>query len=281
MDPASRSFRWLFSARDPCDARPQGAHGRCFDVSDGDYVSVKRPAQTSLDAIRTSAYGRWDARVNAPGSQPAYRPLSSIEGPLRFRLSSPITLIDSHCTLDGEFDCFGWHQYAVNADKRDYGVDPSVLNPCPDSEIETCEPVLKPELFHCDTWEKKAGRDECVKLGSQIKPGDSANGYEEEKIVGRITLARSVAAGNSVDVIVTSDRRNAQLQRGTNDGNVTRGKVTIGSGNQTGTFVLLTNDDEPIRCTGERAVTATIRAFYVKPATGAQLRVERPVGTCD
>ena len=31
-DPASRSFRWLFSARTPCDARPGGSHGGCFDV---------------------------------------------------------------------------------------------------------------------------------------------------------------------------------------------------------------------------------------------------------
>ena len=68
----SRSFSWLFSARTPCDARPGGSHGGCFTFSDGDGVSVKRPPETSLGAIQTSAYGRWDARVAAPGETPAY-----------------------------------------------------------------------------------------------------------------------------------------------------------------------------------------------------------------
>ena len=144
--------------------------------------------------------------------------------------------------------------------------------------------VLRPELFRCAKWEKKTGRSpECVQLGAELKigSGDAANGYEEERIVGRITLAKKVTDPAGVQVIVTSDRRNAQLQKGTNDGNLTRGTVGIDPGERTGTFVLLTNDDEPIRCRGERSVTATIRAFYVKPADGAQLRVERPPGTCD
>jgi FG-GAP-like repeat len=284
-DPASRSFRWLFSARTPCDARPTGEHGRCFEFSDGDGVSVKRPAQTSLDAIRTSAYGRWDARVAAPGQQPAYQPLAGSDGSLRFRLSSPITLIDSHCTFEGQLLCEppgGWTPYVLNSAPHDYSIDPSVVNPCPDSDLRTCEPVFKPELFRCDKWEKKSGRAaECVNLGAKIGRGDAANGYEEEKVVGRITLAKKATDPNGVQVIVTSDRRNAQLQRGSNEGNLTRGTVTIDPGQKTGTFVLLTNDDEPIRCTGERSVTATIRAFYVRPADGAQLRVERPAGTCD
>lgn len=84
-----------------------------------------------------------------------------------------------------------------------------------------------------------------------------------------------------VQVMVTSDRRNAQLRKGTNESNLTRGAVSIDQGERTGTFVLLTNDDEPIRCRGERSVTATIRAFYVKPADGARLWVEWPAGTCD
>ena len=103
----------------------------------------QRPSETSLGAIQTSAYGRWDARVAAPGETPAYRPLSSAEGRLRFRLSSPITLIHSHCTQDGQFDCeppAGWSQYVLNSQSHDYGLDPSVVNPCPDDELRTCAP---------------------------------------------------------------------------------------------------------------------------------------------
>ena len=186
-DPASRSFRWLFSARTPCDARPGGSHGGRSTFSDGDGVSVKRPPETSLGAIQTSAYGRWDARVAAPGETPAYRPLSSAEGRLRFRLSSPITLIDSHCTQDGQFDCeppAGWSQSVLNAQSHDYGLDPSVVNPCPDDELRTCAPVLRPELFRCSKWETKAGRSpECVQLGAELKigRGDAANGYARRR----------------------------------------------------------------------------------------------------
>ena len=60
----------------------------------------------------------------------------------------------------------------LNSAPHDYSINPSVVNPCPDSDLRTCEPVFKPELFRCDKWEKKSGRAaECVNLGAKIGRG--------------------------------------------------------------------------------------------------------------
>jgi len=127
-------------------------------------------------------------------------------------------------------------------------------------------------------------RESCAKRGAALKAGDAANGHDNERIVGEITLARKVARPSGLDVIVTSDIRNAPLAVGSSDRltELSRGKVHIDAGQSKGEFVILTNDDPPrIKCKDERTATAHIRAFLVEPADAARLRVQRPAGTCN
>ena len=84
-----------------------------------------------------------------PGREPAYQPLAGSDGSLRFRLSSPITLIDSHCTFEGQLLCEppgGWTPYVLNSAPHDYSIDPSVVNPV---RTRTCGPASPSSSRSC------------------------------------------------------------------------------------------------------------------------------------
>ena len=285
-DPAASSFRWLFSARTPCDARPGGDHSVCFNRTGGIGTDVKLPSETSRRTMQLSAYGRWDAcQRSASGSCSA--PLPSDRG-LEFKLSSPITLADAHCqdTVRSGVICgSALSTHTLAAEPHRYALDPSIVNPCPDAALTDCEPIEDVAFYHCAQWKEEPGKsDACQKRGVRIGSGDSANGHVNERIVGEVTLSKKVTKPGGADVLVTSDIRNAPLRNGSSQAQseLSSGRVHIDAGKTTGEFVILTNDDPPrIRCKDERTATAHIRTFLVEPADAARLRVQRPAGTCD
>jgi hypothetical protein len=286
-DPAAKSLRWLFSARTPCDARPEADHAPCFDRTAGIATDVKQPSETSRKTMHFAAYGRWNACRRAAGGS-CSSPVPTEGGRVDVKLSTPITLIDDYCRDTGQrfgIICSGWESKTIGADPHTYGIEPGIVNPCPDSALKDCEPIEDISFYRCTEWREVPGkRESCAKRGAALKAGDAANGHDNERIVGEITLARKVARPSGLDVIVTSDIRNAPLAVGSSDRltELSRGKVHIDAGQSKGEFVILTNDDPPrIKCKDERTATAHIRAFLVEPADAARLRVQRPAGTCN
>jgi hypothetical protein len=278
-DSSSRTLSWIFGARGTadgteCDARPGMSRSGCYVPVCSfctHYGSPRPPSGTSTGAMQINAYGRWEACARSNGT--CVSPLRAGDPKLGFELRSPVTLIDSYCYFDsdGEDACGGWNTFTVNQQAQAATLDASVVNPCPDASVTTCDPVDRVEFFNCDTWEKRTGQGEvCAKLGSEIRigNGESANGFDGDTVVGRITLTRKVANPDGVRVILASDNVSAKLQRGTSEAaGATRAEITIPFDRDSGQFYLLTD----AKC--REKVTATVRAFFAAPAAAAQLQI--------
>jgi hypothetical protein len=279
-DPASQSLRWLFGSRTPCDARQGADHSGCFQPPTlVAYGEAKAPSETSRSAAAISATGQWKACTGSTAA-PCSAPLSVKDGPLRFALGSPVTLVDSYCFLYGHHDdqlCSGWQTTTVNQQPTTASIDPSVVNPCPDSQLTDCEPVDSIKFLRCKRWEKRPGeRETCAELGEEIGRSGTADGDHNEKVVGQVTLTKPVTNPNGATIVVTADSVNVQLERATaTQGSLTRGAVEVKQGSKEGRFVLVTNANA-IQC----RTNALVRAFFAGPADAARLRVAGSPGSC-
>jgi hypothetical protein len=230
---------WMFSARQPCDLRDEVHHtADCFTTGlDPDAGMPKRPAELSLNELEVDAFARWHTREL----------LSGENGKATFRIKTPVALADTACTRMGLIGCAAFSKEvkrgAVGTNHENdfwtsYGIDIGVVNPIPIRSISFAP--------------------------------NPANGEKLDKVTGTVTLERPAA--KNVTVVIYSNSENATVGTPITD-RVSRGTATIAQGETSGTFQVLTNDNnlKP----GDHT-TATITAFYTSPKQ-EQLRIVSPL----
>jgi hypothetical protein len=274
------SFSWQFSARNPCDVRPSADDYRgCFERSISKNLAKPPPeaSKTSLDDM--SVYGRWTGCEPDPVKD-CSQPLSGQQGKLEFSVETPIGLIDTYCPYHEHCGKGQLGRATTGPALEKFSFDAGALDPCPPARVTTCEPVAKLKLFH-----GKAGQKDGPCVADTTRPVTNQapiNGFEKERVVGQVTLARKVENPLGVKVILYSDQQNAQFDPGQDIGEGrTRAQIKIPEGKDCGEFQMITNANGLACAAGEpRAVTVTISPFYAKPGPKAQVDVIRPASSC-
>ncbi len=237
---SGNELNWLFSARQPCDLRDEVHKTEdCFsgfNIDDKLAGMPKQPPDLSLGQLQADTVGRWHTKDL----------LSGENGKANFQVKTPTALADSVCTRIGGWGCAAdakrVERGAVGSNPQNdfwnsYGIDIGAVNPIPVKSI-TFSP-------------------------------SQANGAKLDKVTGTVTLERPAPFDERV--LIYSNSENATVGTPITD-KVSRGMAEIPMGKTSGTFEVLTNDNnlKP----GDHT-TATITAFFTRPFQ-EQLRVESP-----
>jgi hypothetical protein len=156
---------------------------------------------------------------------------------LEFFVGTPIVVADTYC-----------EEYAVVA--------------CLGRKVSGSIAYVEPRRYQID-----AGAVDPVPIASFGLAPNPANGGRKQKVTGTVKLARPAAI--DTNVVVYSNSGNAIVGRPIDGGPGNQTTITIHKGQSTGTFSILTNDNNLGR---HGHTTAAISVFYTKAKT-RQLRI--------
>jgi hypothetical protein len=164
-------LRWRFSARAPCDPRPDHyAVDQCFDSAAFTYLGPHQPNDLSTGQLQVLASGRWNTRAVLDGEA----------AKLGLDLDTPITLVDTYCE---DFEFFVCPVHSRLIDRTTVGPPKSAVT------LDTSQ---------------------VVPVGIEsLDLQHTADGSKNEKVQGTVALEKK--APRDTDVIIYSDSVNASV----------------------------------------------------------------------
>jgi hypothetical protein len=229
---------WTFSARNDCDVRPGRYKQRdCFEDNPVGKPDIpKQPNPLSLGELELNTNGHWHTSSLLTGN----------DAKLDFDYGTSVTLADTFCYRGFIAFCFG----SDNRDLKTTGggpnakltqnLDLSVVNPIP------------------------------YKLTLSPNP---ANGAAKQKVNGVVELDRAVTNPNGVDLVVISNREQAQVAGGQETGGRTYKVIDVAKGAKKAEFQLNTNRNG---VAPNDEVTVTVRALIGSQSREVALVIRRP-----
>lgn len=200
---SQNNLDWRFSARHPCDARPDHYdETQCFNVGPS-LALPQEPNDLSRGQMQVATSARWNTKSVLDGS----------DGQLSFTVDDPIQIDDSVCEFwgFGTFACNvgnrAVNRYDTGPGPQTFTIDASVVNPVPIKSL-TFSPA-------------------------------QANGAANETVTGTITLDHAV--GTDTSIVMYSDSNNAPL--GVPSSGFSSKVITVPKGQDSGTFTTTTNDN--------------------------------------
>jgi hypothetical protein len=200
---SQNNLSWTFSARHPCDARPEHYDEiQCFNVGPS-IATPTEPNDLSRGQMQVATSARWNTRSVLDGA----------DGQLNFSVTNPITVEDTVCTtwVFLTFACnIGGREinrHSTGPSPQTYSIDASVVNPIPIKSL-TFSPA-------------------------------QANGTKGETVTGTVTLEQKT--GTDTNIVMYSDSRNAPL--GVPSAGFSSKVITVPKGQDSATFETTTNDN--------------------------------------
>jgi hypothetical protein len=202
---SGNEFSWLFSARRPCDLRPEHFNrSACFNEGRDKNGTPLLPNDLSRGQLQLHAEGRWRTKKLLTGQEGQNN---------EFLLQTPIDLIDTYCIGVAIFQC---DPKGTVSQKEGYWTSATA----PSFDIGAVNPIPIKSLTFAP---------------------NPANGTRHDRVTGTVTLARPALMDTNVTIYSNSE--NATV--GVSDGSgVSTVSITIDKGKASGTFQVLTNDNK-------------------------------------
>jgi len=255
---AGNDLAWRFSARHPCDPRPEyykpDQYGGCFPESEGTPSVANAlptlPNDLSRGQLQVETSGRWKTK----------RLLDGADGKLSFEVATPVEIEDTVCAYESRETAADWCGVGGGFFSRAVKL----------GGLEIRRRVTGPNPR---VYEINAASVNPIPIKSLTFSPNKAIGCKNDTVTGTVTLEKD--AGMDTSIVIVSDSNNALVGEPFQSGRGSRDVITVTEGERKATFGVITNAN---KLKDGEYTDANITAFYVTPFKVPPLRIYK--GDC-